>query len=70
MIITEVTQRTSEQWAPKVNLKLDFSESGQSRDLGHPTRGEVGGPGTCLLAGSNGVSVPTVGCDIKLFPLV
>ena len=69
MKITEITQWAFEQWAPEVNPKLEFSESGQSKDLGHPTRVEAGGPGTFPLAGSKGVLVPTVGCDIK-FPLV
>ena len=68
--MTEIAQWASEQSAPKVNPKLDFSESGQSGDLGHPTREEVGGPGTCPLAGSKGVSVPTLGYDSELFPLV
>ena len=67
--MTEIAQWAFEQWAPEVNPKLDFSESGQSEDLGHPTRGEAGGPGTFPLAGSKGVSVPTVGCDVE-FPLV
>ena len=68
--MTEIAQWASEQSAPKVNPKLDFSESGQSGDLGHPTREEACGPGTCPVVGSKGVSVPTVGCDVECFLLV
>ena len=62
--MTEIAQWAFEQLAPKVNPKLDL-ESSQSGDLGQLTREEAGGPGTFPLAGSKGVSVPTVSWDIK-----
>ena len=65
--ITEIAHWASEQWVPEVNPKLDFSESGQSGDMGDPTTEEADGPETCPVVGSKGVSVLTVGCDVELF---
>ena len=47
--MVEITWRTSKQWDPEVNPKLDFLESGQSWDLGHPTRGKRVGQEFALL---------------------
>ena len=56
--MTEITQWAFEQWAPEVNPKLDFSESGQSGDLGHPTGGKWVDQELSLLQAARGCQSP------------